>query len=191
MYLRTVPSGLGNHIPIRRSAFGKDYTASYVPSVQLCPGNSRFGSDYPLNPWNFKLKSNYNIYNITIKLLKLYITILTLTAIILITLFWLQNNVSCSFCNWPDDVIKLFTINEFFIIRLQPIWYTAYSSSLFFLYLRWIKSKSSLQIDCLFSPFSFFSSLLIFFHDLFIPYCNSAVCLAVLFLEIITETIWN
>ena len=69
--------------------------------------------------------------------------------------------------------------------------YTPYSSWLFFIVRVELKANPTCRFSCLFSLFLFFSSQLTFFHGLFIPYCNSIVCLAVLFLEIIPKTILN
>ena len=105
-----------------------------------------------------------------------------------ITVIWLQNNDSRSLCNWTDNLITFFKINKFRTRKSQTIWYTGYLSLLFSVAWVEVKANSTCRLSCFFSFFFHFFSQLIL--RLLHPYCNSLACLAVLFLKIISKTIW-
>ena len=103
--------------------------------------------------------------------IKVTITIITWTMMIMITVVWFQNSDSCSLCNYTDNnLTTFFTINKFCMRNLQSVGDAAYLSLLVSITLVERKANSTYCLSWIFSLFqfpSFLSSLL--------DYCISVV----------------
>ena len=106
---------------------------------------------------NPQLKSDYNIYVITIILLHyLYYNNVNINKIILIIRVWLQNNENRDLWNLTDNLIKFFMINKFGTRKLQSIWSTVYLPLLYFIARVELKANSTCCFTWLLGFFRFF-----------------------------------